>query len=118
MAHNPRKLVTFTISAAEDKNGYIVDVLKQACQQISRRYAGCNMTTGTGFWSADGDDDRADYGNVNSEPSWTVTVTTIASAEALILDAKDAFRYWLQGTDVNWIDCNVTDVEAHHFSIA
>lgn len=109
--------IKYTITASVDKNS---DEFEKFCklveEGISYLTGGCLVLNGKGYWSQLATECRDKYPEVFEEFAHRLEVTSDTDIYGDIIGVYQHAKE-RSAANVEWIDCNVQEVEAKHFNI-
>jgi hypothetical protein len=90
-------------------------------QSVCESFGGFRYTTGTGFWTADGNSEPPFTGEIFQEDSVTLHVTVTGDVESAVsilqAAAVEAKQKTTGDVPMEWVNVEVTQSEAHHFKM-
>lgn len=95
--------------------------LEHLAQAVSESFGGFRYTTGTGFWTADGNSEPPFTGEIYEEDSVTLRVTVTGDVDSAVsilqAAAVEAKQKTTGNVPMEWVNVEVTHSEAHHFKM-
>lgn len=90
-------------------------------QSVSESFGGFRYTTGTGFWTADGNSEPPFTGEIFEEDAVTLRVTVTGDVDSAVsilqAAAVEAKQKTTGDVPMEWVNVEVTQSEAHHFKM-
>jgi len=95
--------------------------LDHLTKTVSRDFGGFRFTTGTGFWTDDGNSEPPFKGEIFEEDTVTLVVTVQDDPEFAVYMLQEACRYAKHATDgdvpMEWVNVEITQTQAAHFKM-
>jgi hypothetical protein len=95
--------------------------LEHLAEAVCESFGGFRYSTGTGFWTADGNSEPPFTGEIFEEDSVTLHVTVTGDVESAVSILQAAAVEAKQKTSgdvpMQWVNVEVTQCTAHHFKM-
>ena len=95
--------------------------LRHLPEAVCESFGGFRYTTGTGFWTADGNSEPPFTGEIFEEDSVTLIVTVEESPESAVsilrASAIEAKNQTAGDVPMEWVNVEITQAQAAHFKM-